>query len=131
MPKRKTEELGSLSKSEKLSLNRLYFRGRAAYGSLRNLGKSSRLSKKMRTTFTNQDIVYYIWSYNQTFPKASSYSKYINEIWCIDLALGDKLLRQDKGVKYLFVAVEVFSLFVRVQKMKTKYAKDTLQASKN
>ena len=45
MPKRKTEELGSLSKSEKVSLNRLYSRGRSAYGSVRNLSKASGLSK--------------------------------------------------------------------------------------
>ena len=41
MPKRKTEELGSLSKSEKVSLNRVYSRGRAAYGSVRNLTRAS------------------------------------------------------------------------------------------
>ena len=46
MPKRKTEELGFLSKSEKVSLNRLYSRGRAAYGSVRNLSQASGLSKK-------------------------------------------------------------------------------------
>ena len=42
----------------------------------------------------------------------------------------DKLASQNKGVKYLLVAVDVFSRFVRVQTMKTKYAKDTLQAFK-
>ena len=41
-----------------------------------------------------------------------------------------KLASQNKGVKYLLVAVDVFSRFVRVQTMKTKYAKDTLQAFK-
>ena len=48
MPKQRTEELGSLSKSEKVSLNRLYSRGRAAYGSVQNLSR------------TNQDLVYKI-----------------------------------------------------------------------
>ena len=46
MPKQKIEELGSLSKSEKVRLNRLYSRGRAAYGSIQNLSKASGLSKK-------------------------------------------------------------------------------------
>ena len=32
-------------------------------------------------------------------------------------------------VKYLLVAVDIFSKFVRVQTTKTKYAKDTLNAS--
>ena len=40
----------------------------------------------------------------------------------------DKLVSQNKGVKYLLVAVDVISRFVRVQTMKTKHAKDTLQA---
>ena len=42
----------------------------------------------------------------------------------------DKLASQNKGVKYLLVAVDVFSRFARVQTMKTKYVKDTLQAFK-
>ena len=48
----------------------------------------------------------------------------------MDLAFVDKLASQNKGVKYLLVAVDSFSRFVRVQTMKTKYAKDTLQAFK-
>ena len=46
MLKRKTEKLGSLSKSKKVIQNRLDSSGRAAYGSVRNLSKASRLSKK-------------------------------------------------------------------------------------
>ena len=46
----------------------------------------------------------------------------------MDLAFGDKLASQNNGVKYLLVAVDIFSRFVRVQTMKTKYAKNTSQA---
>ena len=46
----------------------------------------------------------------------------------MDLAFVDKLASQNNGVKYLLVAVDIFSRFVRVQTMKTKYATDTLQA---
>ena len=46
------------------------------------------------------------------------------------LAFVDELGSQDNEVKYLLVVFEVFSRFVRVQTMKTKYAKDTLQAFK-
>ena len=46
----------------------------------------------------------------------------------MNLAFVDKLANQNNKVKYLLVAVDVFSRFVRVQTMKTKYAKDTLQA---
>ena len=61
MPKRKTEELGSHSKSEKVSLNRLYSRGRAAYGSVQNLSKVSGLSKKKA---------------EQNLPTKTSYTKF-------------------------------------------------------
>ena len=57
IPKRTTEELGSLSKSEKVSLNRLCSRGRAEYASERNLSKASGLSKKSIEFFIKQDIV--------------------------------------------------------------------------
>ena len=43
----------------------------------------------------------------------------------------DKLASENNGVKYFLIAVDVFSRFVTVQTMKTKYAKDTLQAFKN
>ena len=46
----------------------------------------------------------------------------------MNLTFVDKLANQNNKVKYLLVAVDVFSRFVRVQTMKTKYAKDTLQA---
>ena len=48
----------------------------------------------------------------------------------MDLAFLDKLASQNKGVKYLLVAVDVFSRFVRVQTMETKYVKENLQAFK-
>ena len=131
MPKRKTEELGSFSKSEKVSLNRLYSRSRAAYGSVRNLSKASGLSKKKveqflqtKTSFTKFGPPI------KRFRMLQAFSKYIIEIWRMDLAFVDKLASQNDEVKYLLVAVDVFSRFVRVQTMKTNYAKDTLQPFK-
>ena len=44
MPIIKIEEAGSLSKSERQKLQRLYTQGGAAYGSVRNLVKASNLS---------------------------------------------------------------------------------------
>ena len=48
----------------------------------------------------------------------------------MDLAFVDKLASQNNGAKYLLIALDIFSRFVRVQTLKTKYAKDTLQAFK-
>ena len=43
LPKLKIEEAGSLSKYERQKLQRMYTQGAAAYGSVRNLAKASRL----------------------------------------------------------------------------------------
>ena len=44
------------------------------------------------------------------------------------LAFVDKLASQHNGVKYLLVAVDIFSRFIRVHTMKTENATDTLLA---
>ena len=83
MPKRKKEELGSLSKSEKMSLNRLYSRGRAAYGSVRNLGKASGLSKKKQNNFYKSRHSIQSLDLQSDFPLLPAFlafSKYIKKI---------------------------------------------------
>ena len=129
MPKQKIEELRSLSKSGKVRLNRLYSSGRAPYGSIQNLSKASGLSKKKVEKFLQTKTSYTKFGPPiRGFRRLQALSKYINEIWCMDLAFVDKLASQYNGVKYSLVAVDIFSRFVRVQTMKTKNAKDTLQA---
>ena len=131
MPKRKTEELESLLKSEKVSLNRLYSRGGAAYGSVRNFTKASRLSKKKVEQFSQIKTSYTKFGPTiRRFRRLQPFSKCVNEIWCMELAFVDKLASQNNGVKNLLVAVDVFSRFVRVQTRKTKYIKDILEAFK-
>ena len=58
MPKRKTEEVGSLPKSGKVNLNILQSRGRAAYGSVQNLSKVCGLSKKKVEQFLQTKTSY-------------------------------------------------------------------------
>ena len=56
MPKQKIEEAGSLSKYERQKLQRLYTQGAAAYGSVRNLAKASRLPvSKVRQFLHSKD----------------------------------------------------------------------------
>ena len=129
MPKKKIEELGSLSKSEKVTLNRLYSRGRAAYSSIQNLSKASGLSKKKVEKFLQTKTSYTKFGPPiRSFRRLEAFSNYINEFWCLDSAFVDKLASQNNGIKYLLVVVDIFLRFVRVQTTKTKYAKDTLQA---
>ena len=59
------------------------------------------------------------------FRRLQAFSKYINEICCLNLAFLDKLASQNNGVNYLLFAVDIFSRFFRVQTMKTEYVKDT------
>ena len=54
----------------------------------------------------------------------------LNEIWCLDLAFMDKLSEFNNGVKYLLICGDVFSRFVRVQLMKSKYSTDAVAAFK-
>ena len=54
----------------------------------------------------------------------------INEIWSVDLAYVDKLAKYNDGVKYLLVAVDCLSRYLRVEPLKTKYATETAQVFK-
>ena len=114
-----------------MSLNRLYSRGRASYGSIQKLIKARGLSMKtveqfsqIKTSFTNVNPPI------RRFRRLQAFSKYINEILCMDLAFVDKLDSQNNGVKYLLVAIDIFSRFFRIQIMESKYAKVILQALK-
>ena len=109
MPKQKTKKIGSLSNFQKVRLNRLYSRGRAAYGFTQNLSKSSGLSKKKdekflqtKTSFTK------IGPPIRLFRRFQAFSEYINENWWMDSYFVDKLVSQNNGVKYLLVAVDIF-----------------------
>ena len=48
----------------------------------------------------------------------------------MDWAFVDKLAGQNNRFKSLLVAKDIFSRFVRVQTLRTKFAKDTLQVFK-
>ena len=52
----------------------------------------------------------------------------MNEIWSLDLAYVDKLAKYNNNVKYLLVAVDCLSRYVRVQPLKTKFSKEVTEA---
>ena len=51
-----------------------------------------------------------------------------NEIWCMDLAYGDKLAKENNSVKYLLVRQDLFDRTVDAKGMKTKDSKETVPA---
>ena len=131
MPKAKTEGVGSLSKSEKAKLQRLYKEGKAAFGSVRDLQKASGLSRSKVISFLHAENSYR--KYRQAtrhFRRLPAFAKRINKIWCLDLSFMDKLSEFNNGVKYLLICVDVFSRFVRVQPMKSKNSTDAVAVFK-
>ena len=64
------------------------------------------------------------------FPRLKVILNDLNEIWSVDLAFVDKLANNNRGVKYLLVAVDSPSTYLRVEPLKTKYAAETAKAFK-
>ena len=68
--------------------------------------------------------------YRKRFPKLKVIAYEINDIWSLDLAYVDKLAKENKDVKYLLVAVDCLSRYLRVEPLKLKYATTTADAFK-
>ena len=64
------------------------------------------------------------------FPRLRVIVKDNNEIWSLDLAHVDKLAKYNRDIRYLLVAVDGLSRYLRVEPMKTKYATEAAQAFK-
>ena len=113
MPKLKIEEAGSLSKFELQKLQRLYTQGAAAYGSVRNLAKASRLPVAKVRQFLHSKASYpkFILAALK-FKRMRAFARFRSEIWCMDLAYVDKLAKENNGVKYLLVRQDLFDRIV-------------------
>ena len=129
MPKLKIEEAGSLSKYERLKLQRLYTQGAAAYGSVRNLAKASRLPvSKVRQFLHSMNSYTKFTLAARKFKRMRAFARFRNEIWCMDLAYVDKLAKENNGVKYLLVRQDLFDRTVNAKRMKTKDSQETVKA---
>ena len=129
MPKLKREEAGSLSKSERQKLQRLYTQGGAAYGSVRNLVKTSNLPvSKVRQLLHSKSSYTKFTLATRKFKRMKAFARFKNEIWCMDLAYVDKLAKDNNGVKYLLVGQDLFDRTVNAKRMKSKDTKETVRA---
>ena len=129
MPKLKIEETGSLSKYEHQKLQRLFTQSAAAYGSVRNLSKASRLPvSKVRQFFHSRDSYTKFNLAERKFNRMRAFARFRNEIWCMDLAYVDKLAKENNGVKYLPVRQNLFDRTVNAKGMKTKDSQETVKA---
>ena len=129
MPKLKREEAGSLSKSERQKMQRLYTQGGAAYGSVGNLVESSNPSVSKPRQFLHSKPSYTRFTLaTRKFKRMKSFARFKNEIWCTYLAYVDKLAKDNNVVKYLLVRQDLFDRTVDAKGMKTKDSKETVSA---
>ena len=59
--------------------------------------------------------------------RKKTFTRLKGEIWCMDLAIVDKLAKGNKGVKYLLVRQDLFDRTVDAERMKTKDSKETVK----
>ena len=129
MPKLKREEAGSLSKSERQKLQRLYTQDGAAYGSVRNLVKASNQSvSKVRQFLYSKPSYTKFTLATRKFKPTKAFARFKNEIWCMDLAYVDKLAKDNNGVKCLLVRQDLFVRTVDAKGMKTKDSMETVRS---
>ena len=128
MPKKKREGAGFHSRSEKQKLQNLYSEGSAAYASVKNLTKASKLPVSKVQYFVDSKSSYT--RFNQTtrkFRRMRAFARFRNANWCMELAFVDNLSKNNNGVKYLLVQQDMFDRTVDAKGKKTKDSKETLK----
>ena len=130
--RRRKQNNGKITKIEEKLLKTKYSdKGPALFGSVNNLIKASNLSRKKVKHFLHTEPAYtkYRTVIRKT-PRLKVIVYDIDEIWSLDLAFVDKLAQYNHDVKYLLVAVDCMSRYLRVQPLKSKYATTTAEAFK-
>ena len=103
-----------------------YTKGSAAYGSIDNLQKATKLPrKKIENVLQTKKARTKYRQVQRNFPRLKVIACDINEIWSIDVAYVDKLAKYNEGVKDLLVAVDVLSRYLQVSPMRSKSAEET------
>ena len=107
----------------------MYTQGAAAYGSVRNLAKASRLPvSKVRQFLHSKDSYTKFTLAARKFKRMRAFARFRNEIWCMYLAYVDKLAKENNGVKYILVRQDLFDRTVNAKGMKTKDSQETMKA---
>ena len=108
-----------------------YTKGPAAYGSVKNLQRIANLKPiKVKLFLEDKNAHTKHKKYRKKFPTLKVIAYDVNEIWSLDLAYVDKLAKENKDVKYLLVAVDCLSRYLRFEHLKSKYATRTADAIK-
>ena len=117
--------------ARKKTLDQLYLKRPASFGNPTRLKTHEKLSfgkfkpyLEAKPSFTKHRSNFL------RFPRLKVRVEDINELWSVDLDYVDKLAKYNRNVKYLLVAVDCLSRYLRVEPLKTKYATDTASAFK-
>ena len=117
---------------EKILKTKFTSKGPALFGSVQNLKEESKISRSKVKRFLHTEPAYTKYrTVRRKTPRLKVIVYDIDEIWSIDLAYVDKLADYNKNIKYLMVAVDCMSRFLRVQPLKSKYATSTAEAFKH
>ena len=130
--RRRKQNNGKITKIEEKLLKTKYSdKGSALFSSVNNLIKASNLSRKKVKHFLHTEPSYTKYrSVIRKTPRLKVIVYDIDEIWSLDLAFVDKLAQYNHDVKYLLVAVDCMSRYLRVQPLKSKHATTTAEAFK-
>ena len=124
-------EKTGLSIDDVRKLDNLYLKGHALFGNAKRLQNLSKLSmKKVKIYLETKPSFTKNRSCRLRFPRLKVIVNDLNDIWSVDLAFVDKLAKYNSGVKYLLVAVDCLSRYLRVEPLKTKYATEIAEAFK-
>ena len=117
--------------SEEKLLQSMYTKGPAAFGSVQNLQKSIILQpRKVKQFLANKNARTKYKGFRKNFAPLNVIAYDIDEIWSLNLAHVYKLLTQNAGFKYLLIAIDCLSRYLRVEPLESKYATTTSEAFK-
>ena len=112
-------------------LDRLYSKGPASFGSSKRLKDFSKLPMtKVKMYLETKPSFTKYRAQRLNFPRLKVIVNDLNEIWSLDLAHVDKLAKYNRD-KYLLVAFDCLSRYLRVEPLKTKNATETAKAFRN
>ena len=94
---------------------------------MRSLAKAAKLSPLKVREFLHSKTSYTRFTQaTRNFRRMRGFARFKIEIWCMDLAYVDKLVKNNNGVKFLLVRQD-FNRTVDAKGMKTKDSKETVK----
>ena len=87
------------------------------------------VSKPLRQFFHSKPSYKKFFLSTRNFKRLKAFPRFKSEIWCMDLAYLDELIKKNNGVMYLLVHQDLFDGTVDAKGMKTKDSRETVYGS--